>query len=92
MPSRSPPSAKSGVGRADDQRARRFGVAGAELEGHLATVAVAPDHRADQSERRDQRSDVVGDLGIGEDPVRIVGASMPATIRRDHAEAIAHVG
>ena len=81
-----------GVRGADDQRAHRARVARAELERNLSAVAVAADHRAAESERCDQRGDVVGQLGVGEMPGRIRGAAVPAAVGRDHAEVVRDVG
>jgi hypothetical protein len=63
----------------------------AEFEGDLTPVAVAAHQGANEAKRRDQRVDIVGELGIRELSVRIRRASMSATIRRDDTEVLDEV-
>ena len=83
-----PAAGEVGIGSTHDQCSRRTGMACSELEGNLASVAPAAHHRTSESQRVDQPGRVVGDLGVGEPPIRVVRAAMPSTVWRDHSEVI----
>src|SRR4051812_19741881 len=76
------------VSRADDQPARCLGVSRADLQGHLAPIAVTANHWAVQFKGGDQRGDIVGDLPVRHFAARIGRAAVPATVGRDDAEII----
>lgn len=76
------------LGRADDQATGNAGVARAEFQRHLNTVAPAAHHRTRQFQRRDQRCHIVGDQWVEEFTGRVRRPAVPATIWRDQAEAI----
>src|SRR3954463_15637994 len=65
------------VSRADDQPARCLGVSRADLQGHLAPIAVTANHWAVQFKGGDQRGDIVGDLPVRHFAARIGRAAVP---------------